>query len=117
MDTKGIDRRQKIKSEVEKLSLGDLQLEVASWREQAKTIQRMANELAEFKTFATSADELAAKIRALNEKFGSLVEFRDAQIKDMVEFIGEIQRDPTGAGKLITKMKDSKVLSPKKKLH
>lgn len=96
-----------VKSELEKLSPQELLNELVHWRLAASAIQKMTNQLSEFKQYANNADELAEKIRALSARYDALIQFREEQMKELMAMFEQIQKDPVGASQHIETMVQS----------
>ncbi|MGH7744561.1 MAG: hypothetical protein ACREQ5_07055 [Candidatus Dormibacteria bacterium] len=91
-----VDQKANTRATLEKTAPQDIFEECLRWRLMGPTIQRSLTELNEFKQFAKSPDELQAKIRSLTDKLVDAIHQRDAQIKELVEYMsGDITNKET----------------------
>lgn len=101
----GADKKvQGVKEELEKMSYEQQINELIYWRLAVPTIQKMTNQLAEFRQYASTPDELAEKIRQLSAKYEAMLQFREEQLTELMKLVESVQSDPVGASKHIEAM-------------
>lgn len=93
-----------IKKDVANLTQDQMVLELAKWRRAIPNIAKMSREVAQFRQFGATPEDLAMKINNLSDMYKAEIERRDIQLQQLSEVLAKYADDPIGVGAHLEEM-------------